>query len=372
MKRFLIALFTFALNCPLIAQKLSSGFIVTLEKDTIKGFLMDGTDGELSSKITFKMTKQGSDKIEYQPSDLLGFGFDNGRIFRRFSITKTPTKGDSIFVFAKKILEGKISLYSYSKLKGDHPDIFLVNNYSSRTVHLSEPEKVSMTDESGMLRSAASLKHLGLISIAKGDSVVNSANAKKFKYNLKAIRNDILKYDETFKNFPVSKYQPQIDYFYNLSAGIPFNSPSPTDVAFGVAFYRNKYFPEKSRKLSFISGISYKYFYNKTTIPSSVQYSNETFRQQFLSLIPIGVNFQSDSKVIKPYFYFGAGIGFLLETNQHIDNYGDKGNKNEFYLFPALNVGAGLKIRIGSNFMIVELSPTGNGSGIFINLGYSF
>ena len=66
MKRFLIALFLLASNYLSTAQKFNSGFIVTLEKDTIRGFLMDGTDAELSSKITFKMTKSGNDETKYQ------------------------------------------------------------------------------------------------------------------------------------------------------------------------------------------------------------------------------------------------------------------------------------------------------------------
>src|SRR5688572_8180045 len=189
MRCLLIVLFALASIYPLAAQKkFSSGFIVTLKNDTVKGFLMDGTDAELGSKITFKMIKTANDKIEYRPADLLSFGFDNGRIFRSLASTNTPTEGDSVFVFAKKILEGKINLYTYSKAKGNHPDIFLVNNYSGKIIYLKEPEKVSTTNENGVVRTVESFRHLGLISIAKGGSVLNSKNANKFKYSEKAIR----------------------------------------------------------------------------------------------------------------------------------------------------------------------------------------
>lgn len=372
MNRFLIVLLVLGTHYPLAAQELRSGFIVTLNRDTLKGLVMDGTDTELSSRITFKNLEPGNDKIEYRATDLLSFGFNNGRIFIRFSSTNTPTEGDSVFVFAKKILEGKINLYTHSKIKGNHPDIFLVNNYSGRTIHLREPKKLSTTDERGFTRVGESFIHLGLIHLAKGDSAFNSAPVKKIKYTEKAIRNDILEYNEGFKDFPGSQYQPRIDYSYSVVAGIPFSSPNESDVAFRVAFFRNKHFPESSRVLSLIRGISYRYSYINSTVPSSVRNSNENFRQQWISLIPIGVSFQMDSRVIKPYAYIGAGMAFLWETNHYIDNYEYKGNKNELFVTPTLNMGAGVRIKTGSKFLVAELSPTGNKSGICINLGYSF
>src|SRR5690242_11563260 len=109
MKRFVIVLFAFFSNYILPAQDFSPGFIVTPEGDTLKGFLLDRTDAELASGVTFKTTKPQTDAVNYLPPKLTSFGFDNGRIFKRFSVP--TTNGDSILVFAKKNLEGKISLY---------------------------------------------------------------------------------------------------------------------------------------------------------------------------------------------------------------------------------------------------------------------
>ena len=190
MKCLWITLLAIGLNYQLTAQDFIPGFIVTLEKDTINGFLRDGTDAELSSQITFQTSKPANDKIDdpqLAPADILSFGFNNGRIFKRFLITNTPAKGDSAHVFAKQVLQGKINLYTYSKPKRDQPDIFLVNNQSGRTVHLREPKQISMTDERGISKTRTSFKHLGLINLVKGDSVVNEATKKKVKYNEKSI-----------------------------------------------------------------------------------------------------------------------------------------------------------------------------------------
>jgi hypothetical protein len=48
------------------------------------------------------------------------------------------------------------------------------------------------------------------------------------------------------------------------------------------------------------------------------------------------------------------------------------GTKTEVWVLPAINIGAGVKIKAGSNFIAVEVTPTGNGSGIFAGVGYSF
>lgn len=63
---------------------------------------------------------------------------------------------------------------------------------------------------------------------------------------------------------------------------------------------------------------------------------------------------------------------FPVAAYLHIVDYEDKGNLNDIMIFPVVNVGAGLKIRAGSNFIIAEITPTGNKSGTCINLGYSF
>jgi len=370
MKRFFLILFALGSYFQLTAQEFRAGYIVTLKRDTVKGFLINGTDAELRSKITFRRTLQADENIEYRAADLLSFGFDYGRVFVRFPSTKTPVDGDSVFVFAKRILRGKIDLYSSSNAKKNHPDIFLVNNYTGQTVHLTEPEKLSTVDNSGGLRVGESLKHLGLTRIAKGD-VPPDAEMKKYNYSERAIRDDISKYNDAFRDFPVSHYKQQINFSYSVSAGIPLSNIAPGDVAFRVAFYRNKYFPESSRKVSLIRGISYRYWQSATT-GSGVQFSNENFRQQWISIIPIGVHIQTNSRIVKPFIYFGPGLAFLLSTDYNIYNYQDKGSKNEWLVTPTVNVGVGVKIKVGSKFLVAELTPTGNRSGSFINLGYSF
>jgi hypothetical protein len=358
MKRFLLIILVTAV-IPSYAQQWSPGFIVTTQKDSLKGFILDLTDAEVGLGITFKrsLSENGT---EYPAINLLRFGFDNGRVFRRFSFPK-DAQGDSAIVFAKKNIVGKINLYSYSKLDENHPDIFLVNNYSHRTVRLTPPKKIVMTDATGRQFSGESSQYVGLIHVIKDSSTNSPAGQKKLRYSLKAIQKDILDYNMAFKSeFPITEYNPPVNHSYRISAGIPISKQH--DVDFRAAIYTTKSFPEDSRTFSILRGISYRY--------SNAKSSDQITTDEFLSVIPLGVNFETKSKFIRPYIYGGIGLAFLLETNHHLVNNQDVGVDHLFSVFPTFNVGAGLKIKLGPGFMMLELTPGVN--GLFANFGYSF
>ena len=69
-----------------LAQKPIKGFIVTLENDTLQGFIIDRIDAKLSSGVEFSKEVNG-EKKSYLPSALKGFGFHNGRVFKKVTYT---------------------------------------------------------------------------------------------------------------------------------------------------------------------------------------------------------------------------------------------------------------------------------------------
>ena len=115
-------------------------------------------------------------------------------------------------------------------------------------------------------------------------------------------------------------------------------------------------------------GFSYRYTNDNAEFDSNVKNSNLNYRQQFLSIIPIGLNIHSCGNLITTYIYAGIGLGLLVNTNYHVVEYENMGSETSGLVFPTLNVGAGLEIKSIS----AEITPTGNGSGFFVNLGYSF
>jgi outer membrane protein W len=89
------------------------------------------------------------------------------------------------------------------------------------------------------------------------------------------------------------------------------------------------------------------------------------------SLIPIGVNWHTKSGVIRPYAYVGVGLTLLVMTDYQISNYKYVGDSNSFVPLPGINIGAGAKIKVGSKFILLEITPT-YWAGLYLNIGFSF
>lgn len=358
MKVLLVVLFAAASCNSLLAQQWSLGYVVKVDRDTVRGLLVNNTDAELGSRVFFRSGDSTNVTRHFLPSSLLGFGFDNGRTFRRFYRTGSQG-GDSVFVFAKKELEGRITMYTHSRPKRDHPDIVLVNNATGQMVYVNAPEKITATDSRGAVRTGESAKHLGLLRIVKGDSVFSPDGRQKPRYSESAIRKEIMRHNEGFKaDYPPWRHQQRVVRTYSLVVGTRISGANPGDVDFRVAFYRNKFFHETSREVSFIRGVSYRYAAGKSeSIGSTI---SRPYKQEIISLIPVGINAQTDLKRINPFVYIGVGIGVMWERD------------DDLFVFPTINAGAGVKVKLGSKALIAEFSPTGNGAGSFVNIGWSF
>lgn len=369
MRQLIFVLLASALSISLSAQTFVPGTIVKQNGETVKGFIQDGTDAELAFGITFKKTESEAGE-KFSPETISGFSFDYGRHFKRYSIPNPQSKGDSMAVFVKRVVEGKIDLYTARKGTETRPDMVLKNNSSQRVVFLTQPKKITTTDQAGHVRSGESYQHVGLITSIKDTP---STNSKKLRYSEKAIRKDIVAYNESYqKEFPLRVYQPKTVNFYDIAVGMPISSPD-YETVFRVSVYRNKYNVEKSRTLSFVRGVSYRYAGSSAAIDPSEKDNQDVFRQQFVSLIPFGVNFQGKGKVVKPYAYIGCGLMFAVESLHHIENFENKGDESEFYGSPTLSLGVGAKVKVGSNFLLAEVTPAfEGGAGLFFNVGYSF
>ncbi|HRI80625.1 MAG TPA: hypothetical protein PLR06_13925, partial [Cyclobacteriaceae bacterium] len=290
-----------------IAQTFSPGYIIDLKHDTIHGFVADRIDRELVTQIEFSKEKNGSGLTPYTPLDLLGFGFDNGRVFERFSKPGNPTSpGDSISFFAKKNISGKIKLYTVDT-KNNQPDMVLVNVDIHRKVNLTVPQKKTMTVEKDEQKIFLVNEYLGLLAYVKNEPTMTSP---RINYSEKSIKKNIMNYNNRFtQDFPVTVYDPRINYSYDISFGLPVARGS--DSEFRMAVYRIQNSPETSRTYSTWIGVSYRYW-STDKPPANIKDTNQDYRQQFISVIPLGFNFHSSKGFLRPYFYFGIGLTCLL------------------------------------------------------------
>ena len=339
------------------AQTPLKGYIVTLQGDTVKGYLIDRIDARLSKEVEF-LKEEKSNKISYSPSNLKAFGFDNGRSFKQRSYSDSA--GVQYF-FAKRIVQGKVDMYIRRKVTNDQPDIYLTNNSSHVEVVLFPPSRKFIEDSKGRKYTPDQFKHLSLLDYVKGDPPAPKENEKKLRYIEKDIQRHIAEYNKLYSGtFPTKVYRERPKFSYDVTGGLPLEIYDHL-THFRVAFYRTKSFPEKSRTVSFISGASYRYWGTKSEY--------DTWREQTISIIPIGINVHTARGFIRPYFYAGGGALFLIDTDDaNIENV----VKTKIYFYPAINVGAGIKLKVGSKFILAELTPSLSDRDIFVNVGFSF
>jgi hypothetical protein len=344
----------------LCAQEMRPGYIVNVNGDSIRGFIQSAPDGELASYVPFKKNLSDKSAVNYSPSEVLRFGFDTGRTFKR--ITFKGDNSDSVRVFAKRTVQGKVDVYEWTRSERSHPDFFITNKAAERSAYLTEPSKEIRQKPDGTKYTYRNNRYLGLLAYVQEDSslVVD----ERLSYTSKAIRDEVMSSNELFdKDFPAKRYRDEVVVNYDLTFGVPVNF-TPHELHFRVALQRTNRSPEDSRYLAFFSGISYRYWVNNREEPvlKSLDYKNE-----FLSLLPFGLKVQGDARNFKPYC--SIAVGLLLEK------YTERWGKDDFvhyYMRFAIHLAAGIKIRTGSHYIIAEITPELVNGGYFANIGYSF
>jgi hypothetical protein len=351
-------------------QKFRKGFIVKINNDTIHGFIFDKTDSELSNTIAFSTDPGNGHQITYTVNDLSGFGFMNNRIFER--ITFIDSIADTVKVFAKKVIEGKIRMFLWRRNSWDKFDFFLFNSNPEISVHLTEPVKKVEKDERGVEQTYEKISHIGLLKNVKNDTLKTIKKNDRIRYSEKAITNNIVEYDKQFvAGYPLKTYKEERRYFFDITLGYPILWGAG-GTNFRAAIYSNRYLPERNRMFSLMAGISYRFWKSNEPVENIAENDNLNYKQQWITLIPIGIQFRSDKKIVRPYFYTGIGMQLFVSGNYQYIIGNALETKNELRVLPAVNIGAGIKIKTGTNFLAIEITPSGNGSGIFANIGFSF
>lgn len=359
---FLVILFLIISHYHVQSQGLSKGYIINLSNDTIPGYIVDRVDRDMGSVIEFKKELNETTLIKYSTADLKGFGFHYGRVFERMSLVDTAK--DTVQVFAKLVLDGRIKLFVWHKDVWDNFDLFLFNSDPKRSVHLTESRNKVIKEENGIQYTIEKQYHVGLLKFVKGDSADYLQEEKKIRYSKPGIIENVLKYNEKYKTkYPVSIYKAQKKVFYDISFGIPMVN-APEGINFRLAFYRNKFTSDKNRVVSYMYGVSYRYQSDKN--------DNYNEIRQILSIIPVGFNFHTYSGIIRPYIYCGLGLSLFVDSNYQIEDNQSQGTKWQVFVLPAFNIGIGAKIKIASKFILVEVTPMDMPKALSINFGFSF
>ncbi|MGM0582133.1 MAG: hypothetical protein ACQETL_15745 [Bacteroidota bacterium] len=369
MKKTLIFLFVCLIgfnNTSFGQEKFAEAYIITNQKDTIQGQILNKPDSDLAFEISFKAKGSDSEVESFNISDLVGFRFSNGRTFERINFNKT--KLDTTAVFAKKVLTGKFDLWIWRN-SNKEPDIFIKNNSNQKITQLSKAEDKHILKD-GRKYIQHDHNFIYLIKQITDNEFPLSSRKKDLKYSEKNIINQISLINQKYEEqSPSEKYIEEIKFKYDIFIGIPLQlDPKSTEFRFG--FFRRKVRVEKSTNFSTISGITYYGWHEHGGYDGSIENGISNYKWQLFNILPLGFHYQGKHKAIKPYTYAGIGLAILARSNYKIVNYQNHGSKTDFIPFPTLYVAAGLKIKTGSNFLFAEITPSIYQSTI--SLGFEF
>lgn len=351
----------------IFAQQFEPGYILTTEKDTLPGFVLEQIDNELVHEMKFRKDPQ-SEIQTFTPSEISGFGFGYGRDFRSFRFSSDETVKDNV-VFAKEVETGKIDVLVWRRNKNRKPDIFLVNRESRDIVHLTRPKKEFMVTEEGKHFSKEDRNYLRLMGDIKGEGFAQ----REIRYNEKKIRRDIYAYNQEFgDDFYVFSHTEKRKKEYIFVGGTAVDHLFNERPRLRVAVIQSRTFVERTNTLSYISGIFYTYREKKEMKPHASRAWDglSDYKRQWVSLIPVGVMLQTRPGKIRPYVYGGLGLAVAKLEYHIVENASIVGRETSYTYGPTLATGAGARFRMGSTYIVAEIAPTIE--GIFFNLGYSF
>ena len=115
-KRIQFTLLSLLMAASVLGQRYHRGYVITLQGDTLRGFLQDAPYQALSRWVQFKSDRK-SEARRYFPADLREFGFFDGDCFRSFPVEfrlRRPGGGWRTHTeqrFLYLLEEGSLSLY---------------------------------------------------------------------------------------------------------------------------------------------------------------------------------------------------------------------------------------------------------------------
>ncbi len=365
-RTFLVLLIVLSAGFAKAQHNLVSGYIVNNDQDTLYGFIKYDRDAKLSKRVLFFNDKLEKKPEVFTPSEIKEFSFSTKRTFMSVQSEK-----DTISVFAKKVLTGKINMY-VSDIKGSAKfNIFLWRSDTSLKVELSNPKK-SIVKQDSKLYNYVSKKYIRQIAFMT-DDLEKGEQLKSLKYKKADIKKYLASYNDGFKDiYPTFVYKDSSSLTFDILAGIPFHI-KPTVTSFRFSAYADWCFLESIPYFSYRTGISYRYFYSNEDPDLNQDYHHQFFKEQTISILPLGTRFQLNTGRIVPYAYFLIGLSVSIENNYFILHNDHSIEQNSFYSLTS-NIGVGVKFKIKSNYILAEITPVLSDleKGFMFNLGFSF
>lgn len=219
--------FFFALSLLLFALDIGAqsdfkpGFIITLEEDTITGFVDYRNKDFNAGKCVFKNLKDG-DEVKYYPRDIKAYGI-NGEKF--YIARQIETDAINRIVFLEQLVDGKADLYFLP------PKVFFIETAERGFFILQNTKIKVMNDkwaEYGQILKKYFLKdgneYIAILKISFQDKMEIMEEVNKVEFNQVDLIEITMKYHDLVcpeeKCIVYSKSKPRSDYFLGFTIGM--------------------------------------------------------------------------------------------------------------------------------------------------------
>lgn len=346
------------------------GYVIKTDRDTLNGLVYYGTDSYFRKECRFKRFDIARD-VSYDPKDIIGYGFRNGRFFE----SKMEGKKN---LFLECLLKGTISVYIYP---GDLNGQIFIENQDAGLFQLTKTRnKIKdvgdlgdykavlnwLIDKSGKSSSQIIQVQFSAMAIT---SYLKSAGAKSGYEERGYARSESV---HVLKDFsivsPTSKMTFGLTGGYQyFIVGIPGTNLTPY---FKAADFNTSYRPvagvflnrKFSKRSDFLSADIAAYYLQDTYYAyAEYVYNMDTYRDDILInfkalQVPITLKFMFGKGTTHPFIRLGGFKTFYLSNSY--ERLSEQEDDNEIYMNShndytfsgeyGLTGGAGLDFRLGT------------------------
>jgi outer membrane protein W len=317
-------------------QIFDPGYIIKLNKDTVRGFIKTDLESELISVVKFKDDETSLLK-EYRPADLLGFGIDKD-IYKTMRFLNTAEDSVVETAFVKQLVKGEYNLYAYRK-----PDRLFYIIQKDTILYFLYDEVSRGTGE--ILQKGNYFNYLNLIAVPC-EKLTNLVG--RVGYNDKDMAAFISKVDNcetpgiavNYFQKPKTLVQPIV-----FAGGLPVAEMNQLTASFTLHIT----LPRIDKKTSVNVGIHYSSLIKKTQERSDYYFLYDLLTHYQIFSVPVTFQYNFTTRRIQPYFYLGISAAYTTRST-NTRNFSIPASDHDFGLAPI--AGAGIQIRTVSQLFI--------------------
>ncbi len=281
------------------------GYIIKKNGDTTRVFLLEESSERMLLHVRWKGSASENEPSQYGPGDILGFGYNNGSVYRSITFLGQATDSPrSKTYFAEQLVAGHYDLYMY--IENEEPYYVVQDDTHSYLLYNSTyfpngEEKVK----------GNYLQELTFLAVVCDKPVKHIAETK---YNDKDIVALIIGLNRcadpggsntNYYHPPKSKTEVVI-----FAGGLPLAASGQITAEAMV----RRYTPKINETVSLNFGVHYS---STVIVTSSLNYGNvrfETSTKNVILCVPVTVQYNFSEGLIQPYISFGAAPGYNVRS----------------------------------------------------------